>query len=296
MSFLSFRAVSLLASLLIGTGCMAAPEQEESTADPAGPPVSAAPASGLSEAEIAAAAEALRQEMAREVPGTLSVAPDDLARWNDRVRGRLAASGREIDHPQLVVSVDRNPRVQQLRILLARADAPWQLIGAARISSGEEGVRGHYKTPVGVFEHTRRIIDYRAKGTYNRAHLRGLGVKGMRVWDFGWQTTEDWRENDGWTRIRLEIHATDPVSLEPRIGQPASKGCVHVSTALNRFLDQYGIIDAAYEEAAKTDIRYRELLLRGRTPTPLAGTLMVVFDSTPVTAALVPPSASLPAD
>jgi hypothetical protein len=101
----------------------------------------------------------------------------------------------------------------------------------------------------------------------------------MRVWDFGWRTTEDWRERNGWTRIRLEIHATDPVMLEPRLGQPASKGCVHVSAALNRFLDQHGIIDAAYELAAQTDGRYRELLLPGRTPTPLAGAMLVVFDS-----------------
>jgi hypothetical protein len=108
----------------------------------------------------------------------------------------------------------------------------------------------------------------------------------MRVWDFGWHTTEDWRERNGWTRIRLEIHATDPVTLEPRIGTPASKGCVHVSAALNRFLDLHGILDAAYEEAAQSDGRYRELLLAGRTPAPYAGTLLVVFDSSQASAAL----------
>jgi hypothetical protein len=69
------------------------------------------------------------------------------------------------------------------------------------------------------------------------------------------------------------------MALEPRIAHPATKGCVHVSAALNRFLDRHGIIDAAYEQAAETDERYRELLLPDRAPTPLAGTLMVVFDS-----------------
>ena len=153
------------------------------------------------------------------------------------------------------------------------------LVGAAPVSTGEPGVRGHYKTPIGVFDHTSHILDYRADGTYDRHHLRALGVKGMRVWDFGWHATENWRERDGIMRIRLEIHATDPLMLESRIGEPASKGCVHVSAALNRFLDRHGVLDASYEQAAETDFRYRELLGRDRTPTPLAGTMMVVFDS-----------------
>jgi lipoprotein-anchoring transpeptidase ErfK/SrfK len=229
---------------------------------------------------IEAAVADLRSAMVREVPELIAVRPQDEPDWNRRIAGQLAAAGRTIDQPQLLVTVDRNPAVQQLRIVLARPDAPWLLIGATRVSTGEPGLTGHYKTPVGVFEHTKRIIDYRAEGTFSRRHhLRGLGVKGMRVWDFGWHTTEDWRERNAWTRIRLEIHATDPDTLEREIGQPVSKGCVHVSAALNRFLDRRGIIDAAYEQAAQTDGRYRELLLTGRTPTPLAGTTLVVFDS-----------------
>jgi hypothetical protein len=54
---------------------------------------------------------------------------------------------------------------------------------------------------------------------------------------------------------------------------------VHVSAALDRFLDRHGVLDAGYEAAAEIDGRYRELLMADRTPTPLAGTLMVVFDS-----------------
>jgi len=233
------------------------------------PSASAAPPA----ASIEEAVADLRVAMAREVPDLLAVRAEDMPEWDRQVAERLTAAGQAIYAPQLLVSVDRNPAVQQLRVVLARPGGDWLLIGAARISSGEPGLTGHYKTPTGVFVHTRHIIDYRARGTYGRAHTRGLGVKGMRVWDFGW------RERNGLTRIRLEIHATDPVVLEPRLGQPASNGCVHVSTALNRFLDQHGVIDAAYEAAALTDIRYRELLLPARTPSPLAGTMLVVFDS-----------------
>jgi hypothetical protein len=47
-----------------------------------------------------------------------------------------------------------------------------------------------FPTPVGLFLHTADILDYRALGTFNENHIRGLGLKGMRVWDFGWQTAE----------------------------------------------------------------------------------------------------------
>jgi lipoprotein-anchoring transpeptidase ErfK/SrfK len=292
MRYAPFFFAVLLAALGGFRASVSAPDRElvfaSAVAPPSPPAAPTTPASpaALPDASPSAAASIddavadLRAAMVREVPDLLAVRPEDEPDWNRRVAGELAAAGSTIDRPQLLVTVDRNPAVQQLRIVLARQNAPWLLIGATRVSTGEPGLTGHYKTPVGVFEHTSRIIDYRAEGTYSRRHhLRGLGVKGMRVWDFGWQTTEDWRERNAWTRIRLEIHATDPETLERQIGQPVSKGCVHVSAALNRFLDQHGIIDAAYERAAETDGRYRELLLAGRTPTPLAGTMMVVFDS-----------------
>lgn len=258
----------------------AAPVARTTPASPAALPDASPSAAAPTTIWIDAAVADLRAAMVREVPDQLAVRPQDEPDWNRLVAGQLAAAGRTIDQPQLLVTVDRNPAVQQLRIVLVQPGAPWLLIGATRVSTGEPGLTGHYKTPVGVFEHTKHIIDYRAAGTFSRRHhLRGLGVKGMRVWDFGWRTTEDWRERNAWTRIRLEIHATDPDTLERQIGQPVSKGCVHVSAALNRFLDRHGIIDAAYEQAAQTDGRYRELLLTGRMPTPLAGTMLVVFDS-----------------
>ena len=101
----------------------------------------------------------------------------------------------------------------------------------------------------------------------------------MRVWDFGWQpSTKGWgskAEGD----IRLLLHATDPAYLEQRLGRPASKGCVRIPAAMNRFLDRHGILDADYERAAKGDPRFDALLLPHRTPTPLAGNMLVVVDS-----------------
>jgi hypothetical protein len=79
--------------------------------------------------------------------------------------------------------------------------------------------------------------------------------------------------------IRLLMHATDPAYLAQRLGHPASKGCVRIPDAMNRFLDRHGILDADYERAARLDRRFAALLLPDRNPTPLAGNMLVVIDS-----------------
>ena len=78
---------------------------------------------------------------------------------------------------------------------------------------------------------------------------------------------------------RRSRHATDPDKLEQRIGQPASQGCIRIPSAMNRFLDNHGVLDAEYEQAAVTDIRFRALLPPGRHPSALAGDTLVVVDS-----------------
>jgi hypothetical protein len=54
---------------------------------------------------------------------------------------------------------------------------------------------------------------------------------------------------------------------------------VRIPDAMNRFLDRHGILDADYERAARRDRRFAALLMPDRTPTPLAGNLLVVIDS-----------------
>jgi len=54
---------------------------------------------------------------------------------------------------------------------------------------------------------------------------------------------------------------------------------VRIPTTMNRFLDRHGILDVDYERAAKDERRFLALLLPGRSPTPLAGNMLVVVDS-----------------
>ncbi len=267
---------------LLAAGCVqATPVLAPAPVPPAIPAATGRPVPTLSQAEIATEAEHLRTALAREVPHSLPAGGATDRQWIERTKAMLDRGFFGIDHPQLLVVVDRNPQIQQMRILLAQPPGkPWQVIGGSKISTGQAGRRYYYITPTGVFPHTDGILDYRALGTFNENHIRGLGLKGMRVWDFGWQTAhKGWREDGEPGDIRLLLHATDPDYLEQRLGRPASQGCVRISTAMNRFLDLHGVLDADYERNAASDLRINALLLPERRPSRLAGNAMVVIDS-----------------
>ena len=213
-----------------------------------------------------------------------------------------------VDTPQVILVVDRSPAVQRLWTVAAFADdTPWLVAGQVRVSTGKPGRKEHFRTPVGVFENSPAVLGYRAQGTYNENHILGNGTRGMRVWDFGWQTTDDWRTPGAVMSIRLEMHATDPTALEPRLGRVDSEGCIRIPSKFNSYLDQHGLIDAELRDAAQTDRRFAALLPKDATPSPIAGHLVVVVDtsdpgalpSDPVRAAAMeqpPPAPAEPAE
>jgi hypothetical protein len=271
----------VLGALLIVAGCAGGqPAQIALVVHDDAPAAAAAkPDANTSQTDVAREVSQLRAALLREVPQHTSDSADGDRVWIVRAKAAVAASPLAIDRAQLLVVVDRNPAVQQLRIVLARPDGAWEVIGGSRVSTGQRGRHGYYVTPVGVFLHTDDILDYRAEGTFNENHIRGLGLKGMRVWDFGWQTADrGWGDNPDPSDIRLLMHATDPDYLERRLGRAASKGCVRVPAEMNRFLDRHGVLDADYERDAD-DPRTRSVLLPERRPTPLAGDALVVIDS-----------------
>jgi hypothetical protein len=225
-------------------------------------------------------ASRLREAMRQEVPGLISDTPQSEQAWAELTQSALAAASYRVERAQLLVVVDRNPRVQQMRILLARPDGPWQSLGGTKVSTGRAGGFEHFLTPTGVFRHTSAILDWRAEGTFNEHNVRGLGLQGMRVWDFGWQQAlRGWGPPGRYSKMRFLLHATDPATLERRLGRPASDGCVRLPTEMDRFLDLHGLLDHDYELVAQRNRRVAELLLPDRTPTPLAGDALVVIDS-----------------
>jgi hypothetical protein len=97
------------------------------------------------------------------------------------------------------------------------------------------------------------------------------------VFDFGWvMARRGWRSGE--QAMRLQVHATDPVLLEPRLGERASKGCIRVPASVNEFLDRYGLLDAAYEEALARGARFW-VLRADRSPTPWSGRWLIIIDS-----------------
>ena len=194
-------------------------------------------------------------------------------------RGMLERRHVYVDTPQVVLVVDRSPQVQRMWVTLARPGQPLEPLGMVKVSTGKPGRKEHFRTPVGVFDNDAAILGYRALGTYNENHIRGVGAQGMRVWDFGWQTTDDWRSRTALMAVRMEMHATDPAVLEPRLGHWDSEGCIRIPTRFNKFLDQSGLIDLKLREAARDDRRFAALLPRNVRPNPLAGHILVVVDS-----------------
>lgn len=267
-------------SALLGLcSCLAAPVRARA-AEPTPADADLAPMSSLT---ISLEMLRLQDALAREVPHLVPRTAASDAAWIALARAETAGAEMAVDRPQLLVVVDRNPLVQQLAMVLARPDGEWQVVGGSKVSTGSTGRFDHYITPRGVFRLTDAVLGYRAEGTLNENGIRGLGAKGMRVWDFGWQVAmKGWTAGPGKpdrTPIRLMMHATDPARLEQRIGRPASQGCIRIPSAMNRFLDRHGVLDSEYERLAATDIRFRSLLLPGREPTALAGNTLVVVDS-----------------
>jgi hypothetical protein len=190
----------------------------------------------------------LRAAYQGQVDRRLEVPPDESRRYGQIALDALAAAGADSSTAQYVALVDRSANVQAIFIYwLAPATSP-ELIGASPVSTGRGGEFDHFETPLGVFEHTTSNPDFRAEGTFNQNGIRGYGVAGMRVFDFGWQQAERLWGSGGVSTMRLQMHATDPDRLEPRLGTVQSKGCIRIPATLNRLLDQFGVLDADYLE------------------------------------------------
>lgn len=220
---------------------------------------------------------AISRAFDREVDMRLHVPEVDHMHYAMRLDSAL--QGIELFHSQYLVLVDRNPKVKAIFLyFLDLPAARLYFIGASPVSTGKPGKFDYFLTPTGVFEHTLDNMDYRAEGTYNDNGIRGLGLKGMRVFDFGWvAATRGWGSGK-LSPMRLLIHATDPDFLEKSLGMARSKGCVRIPATLNMFIDRHGLLDADYELAL---LRGEKLwvLRSDRTPTQWPGRYLVIIDS-----------------
>lgn len=213
-----------------------------------------------------------------EVNRRLEVPERDLPRYALLLDQAASAAGITTLGPQLFVLVDRNPQVQAAMVLWKSADGSLQLIGASPASTGRPGRYEYFETPLGLFRHHPGNMDFRAEGTRNDNGILGYGPGGTRVYDFGWQVAPRGWGSGGASLMRLQMHATDPEILEPRLGTAQSKGCIRIPLSLNRYLDRRGILDADYEDAAASGMKMW-IWRADRSPTATPGRYLAVVDS-----------------
>ena len=179
---------------------------------------------------------------------------------------------------QAFVVVDCCPQVQAVFLIVRTPVGGWHWLGAAPVSTGKPGKFDHFVTPLGVVAHTLDNPDYRSEGTLNTNHIRGYGLRGRRVFDFGWQLAARGWGKGGLSKMRLQMHATDPDNLESQLGLVGSKGCIRIPAMLNVFLDQHGILDADYEQSIAAGKKLW-VINENRQTIPWPGRYLVIIDS-----------------
>ena len=218
------------------------------------------------------------EQFTREIDHRLDVPLVDQQRYRELLEQALTQAGFSGLPTQSFVVVDRDPHVQAVFVVVRTPAGAWHWLGAAAVSTGKMGTFEHFLTPLGVFPHTPDNPDFRAEGTFNENRIRGYGLKGRRVFDFGWQLAQRGWGAGGRSVMRFQMHATDPSVLEARLGRVASEGCIRIPATLNVFLDRHGILDADYEEAAASG-KPHWVLKPDRQTIPWPGRFLVVVDS-----------------
>lgn len=239
----------------------------------------AASASSLLPNDVAIAPPApLAAEFAQQVDSRLLLPDDEQLAYGARLQDALTAAQLTPTAPQFIVLVDRSPNVQAALLYWGVAERGWHFIGASPVSTGLPGRYEHFLTPLGVFDHSLANPDFRAEGTKNKLGFRGYGVKGRRIYDFGWVESPRGWGNGAMGTLRLQMHSTDPVLAEPRLGTAQSEGCVRIPATLNDFIDRHGLLDEDYDRAlAEGDTLW--VLRKDRTPVSSPGRYLVVVDT-----------------
>jgi hypothetical protein len=215
---------------------------------------------------------------ARQVDMRLDVPPAEQSAYGERLGNALSVAGIREIQPQYFLLVDRSPMVQAVFVFWHSPGGEWHSIGASPVSTGFAGGFEYFITPLGVFEHSPANMDFRAEGTRNVNGIRGYGVRGMRIFDFGWVEAERTWGSRGRSLMRLQVHATDPDRLENQLGRARSKGCIRIPASLNVFIDRYGLLDAEYERAVGEGRRLW-VLRPDREPVARPGKYLVIVDS-----------------
>lgn len=122
----------------------------------------------------------------RQIDRRLELPPSEQRVYAEALDNALRSKGILPLASQLFVLVDRSQHVQAVMVFWRGASGESIFIGASPASTGRPSGFEHFETPLGVFEHSIANPDFRAEGTQNELGICGYGIRGMRVFDFGW--------------------------------------------------------------------------------------------------------------
>lgn len=158
------------------------------------------------------------EQFAREVDRRLDVPKVEQQRYILLLEQALSAQMLAEAVGQSLVLVDRSPQVQAAMVMVRTQGGAWHWLGATAVSTGKPGRFEHFVSPLGAFAHTLDNPDFRAEGTFNKNHIRGYGLRGRRVFDFGWQLAERGWGKGGTSKMHLQMHSTDRGCSSPGWG------------------------------------------------------------------------------
>lgn len=166
-----------------------------------------------------------RERFAREVDRRLDLPPDQQLRYVGLLEAALSAAGLPDLRAQAVLLVDRSVHVQAAFLIVRRGEQGWTWLGASPVSTGRVGSFDHFETPLGVFAHSLDNPDSGPKGPSTATASAGTACAAcVSTTSAGPRRCAAGERVD--STMRLQMHATDPLTLEPRLGRAESKGCI----------------------------------------------------------------------
>ncbi len=162
---------------------------------------------------------------AERVDSRLAAPQDEQKRFAEALEGALQGEDVLPLASQFIMWVDRSAQMQAILLFWRPSAGEAILVGASPASTGRPSGFEHFETPLGVFDHSTANLDFRAEGTENELGICGYGVRGMRVFDFGWvQGQRAWRKKG---EARCVCRCTPPTHAA------SSRASAHASRRLH---------------------------------------------------------------
>jgi hypothetical protein len=190
------------------------------------------PLSGM--ASIVYTPHELMEQYRRDVVPRLAMPADEVRLYGGIAELQLYNVGRELLAPQYLLVIDSNPYVQAAMLFWRLLPGSYELVGASPVSTSAVA-SNELSTAQGLFEQGQA-------GNVDASCARTCSRGKQRIYDFGWQRSNQGFAAPGVADLRVQVRGADR-QAERRLGTPCPDGCILLPASLISFLDEYGILD-----------------------------------------------------